>query len=228
MDARKKLRTRRYIIVFFLTTAVFVLGLIIGSYNTEKKLSNLVTLQEDLKTHTLDAEMQYSLLAQDPCSYVNVTSLTDELYDISLRLDYMENVLGTDNEDVIRLKQYYSLLELRHWGFLKKVNKECGRNDTLVLYFYSNQGDCSQCEQQGFILSYLRKIYPNLYVYSFDINLKSNALDVIKRRYKVHPAPFIILNEIPHTGFIDKDELQALINHTVTSSTQPTSKKKQP
>ncbi|MEK6963379.1 MAG: hypothetical protein AABX70_03050 [Nanoarchaeota archaeon] len=214
MDLRKKLRTRRYITVFFLTTAIFVLGLVIGGYNTEKKLNSITALQEELKTHTLDVEMQYNLLAQDPCGFVNVTALTDELYDISLKLDYMENVLGSDSSDVIQLKQYYFLLELRHWLFLKKVNKECGRNDTLVLYFYSNQGDCSQCEQQGFILSYLRKIYPNLYVYSFDINLKSNALDIIKRKYKVVKAPFIILNEVPYIGFKAKDELQTLLNTT--------------
>lgn len=214
MDLRKKLRTRRYITVFFLTTAIFVLGLVIGGYNTEKKLTDLTNLQEELKTHTLDVEMQYNLLAQDPCGFVNVTALTDELYDISLKLDYMENVMGTDNTEVIRLKQYYSLLELQHWGFLKKVNKECRRNDNLILYFYSNKGDCPKCEQQGFILSYLRKIYLNLYVYSFDINLKSNSLDTIKKRYKINETPFIILNEVPKNGFIDKDELQLFLNQT--------------
>ena len=223
MDARKRLRTRRYVVVFFLTTAIFVLGLVIGSYNTERKLSSLSELQEDLKTHTLDVEMQYNLLAQDPCSFVNVTALTDELYDISLKLDYMENVLGNDNPDVIRLKQYYSLLELRHWGFLKKVNKECGRNDTLILYFYSNQGDCPNCEQQGFILSYLRKLYPNLYVYSFDLNLKSNSLDILKKRYKVNEAPFIVINEAPRSGFLDKDALQEILN--TTSHPSPTNKR---
>ena len=211
MDARKHFRTRRYVTVFILTTAIFVLGLVIGSYNTGKKLANLSSLQEDLKTRTLDVEMQYQLLAEDPCGFINVTPLTDELYDISLRLDYMENVLGADDANVLRLKEYYSILELRHWLFLKKVNKECGRNDTLILYFYSNLGDCSKCEQQGFILSYLRKVYPSLYVYSFDINLESNALQTIKEKYGVKEAPFIIINDAPKLGFMDKDILEQFL-----------------
>lgn len=215
MDPRKQLRTRRYLTVFLLTTAIFVLGLVIGSYNTGKKLTNLTNLQEDLKTHTLDVEMQYQLLAEDPCAYINMTPLTDELYDISLKLDYMENVLGAEDANVKRLKEYYSLLELRHWLFLKKVNKQCGRNDTLILYFYSNKGDCPECEQQGFVLSYLRKVHPDLYVYSFDINLKTNAVDTIKKKYRVKKAPFIVINSIPKEGFLAKDELEQYFHHEV-------------
>lgn len=191
----KKIHKTKYLAVFATTTLIFLIGLVIGNKISDTKLSKVDTLEQDLRTDTMAVELQYLLLAEDPCSSVNSTTLSEELYEIGAKLDFMEQRLGKKNQDVIRLKDYYSLLELRHWLFIKKQQKECNTDNTLVLYFYSNLGDCNRCEEQGFVLNYLRKKYPSVNVYSFDINIDNMAMDTVKTMFGVNKAPTVVINE---------------------------------
>jgi len=201
----------RYVVVFVITTVIFVLGLLLGNYFSNTKLSKIDEMQQDLKTHTLAIELQYMIFEDDPCDEINFTPLTDELYELGQRLDFMENSLGNDNKNVLELKAYYSLLEIRQWLFLKADNKKCNMTRPLVLFFYSNEGDCPKCEEQGFILSYLRKKYPEIRVYSFDINIENEALGAMKKKYAVDQVPTIIIDEEKFIGFFSTTELESML-----------------
>ena len=63
-----------------------------------------------------------------------------------------------------------------------------------ILYFYSNKEDCNDCEQQGYVLSYIKKKYPSVRVYSFDINIENQAIDIIKENYDINIAPSVVIN----------------------------------
>ncbi|MBR9676823.1 hypothetical protein GOV04_01665 [Candidatus Woesearchaeota archaeon] len=221
---RREVNKTKYLAVFALTTLIFLSGLIVGNYISEKKLSKLDQMQQDIRTQTTALEVEYALLSENPCSSTNHTALNQELYTLSTRLNYMENSLGPNNEDVLQLKEYYSLLELRHWLLFKKVNAECKQNKKLILYFYSNAGDCERCEEQGYLLSYFHKKYPELLIYSFDINLNNIALRTLKSQLEVTSAPTVIVNENKIEGFADKLTLEKqfhlLPNTNVTSSEQ--------
>lgn len=211
MVHRDKPQINRYLTVFSITTLVFLLGLILGNYVSSLKLDKVESMENDLRTDTMAVEMQYLLLAEDPCRAVNTTPLTNDLQDIASRLDYMENRLGDDNPEVLRLKEYYSLLELRHWLFIRKTNEECFQNQSLVLYFYSNDEDCPSCEEQGFVLTYIRKNYPWVNVYSFDVNIDNPALDTVKDLYGVQSAPTVVIDGKTYDHFIAKDEIESII-----------------
>jgi len=208
---RSKVSKTKYLAVFATTTLIFLIGLFLGSQITNTKLNQVELLEQDMKVDTMAIELQYLLLAEDPCSYLNSTPLTEELYDIGNKLDYMENQLGNKNPTVLRIKEYYSLLEIRHWLYMKKVNKECKQNNSLILYFYSNLGDCSSCKEQGFVLNYLRRKFPSINVYSFDINIDNIALDTIKDIYGIKETPSLIINEKVYFGFRDSKEMETLI-----------------
>lgn len=210
MDS-KKINKTKYLAVFAITTLIFLIGLVIGSKISDTKLGKIDNLEHDIRTDTMAIELQYLLLAEDPCSSVNSTTLTEELYEIGSKLDFMEQRLGKKNKDVIRLKNYYSLLELRHWLFMKTQQKECNTDNTLVLYFYSNLEDCDKCEEQGFVLNYLRKKYPSVNVYSFDININNMALDTVKNMFNVKKAPTVIINENVLDSFSSLDYLERFI-----------------
>ncbi len=213
--SRQKINGTKYLTVFAITTLIFLLGLILGNFVSGIKMNQLEDLENDLRTDTMAIEMQYLLLAEDPCKALNTTPLTNELHDIASRLDYMENRLGDKDPEVLRLKEYYSLLELRHWTFFKRTNKECGFGTGLILYFYSDKKNCPVCEEQGFILTYIRKKFPHVNVYSFDINLENVAMRTVKELHGVQneKAPVIIINGKPFIGFTSKDVIeQALVS----------------
>lgn len=217
---RNDISKTKFLAVFAITALIFIIGILIGTYITGLKLAELTSLQEDLKTHALSVEMQYDILAEDPCNAINSSPLTDELNKIGERLVFMENELGWDDENVIQLKEYFSLLELRHWLLLKK-NKEICRNSLVpALYFYSNQGDCPKCESQGYILTNLKDKYPNIRIYHFDINIKNPAVDTVKNLFNVKYAPALVFGGETYHGFMEKDRLEEIYSSLDESKNQ--------
>ena len=131
------------------------------------------------------------------------------LADFGNRLSYAEDQLGSDNEQVIRLKQQYSLLEIRDYLITKELAAACRHKPVTVLYFYSNAGDCDDCDRAGYALSYLRDTYPLLRVYSFDYNLELGALKTLIAVTKVeNRLPAFVINGKLFYGFTSLPDLE--------------------
>ncbi|MBI5398554.1 hypothetical protein HZB03_03755 [Candidatus Woesearchaeota archaeon] len=207
MDKRQQINKAQYLAVFAITTLVFVVGILLGNFFADKKLSHIDRLGQELKTDTAAIEIEYDILASDPCKAVNTTPLANDLYTLAEKLDYMENALGEDNQDVRDLKNYYSILELRNWLLLKKTNRECADKKTLILYFYSGKDSCKTCEEQGFILTWVRKNYPDVYVYSFDYNIENAAVKTIKDLYGITATPSLVIGDLTFDRFMSKNEI---------------------
>lgn len=201
---RQKIEASKYLAAFAMTTVIFLIGFIVGGYINENKLNIIDNLQQDLTKNTISSELQFILLTEHPCEFIHAGQLTKELYDIGTKLDFMETKMGKKNEEVIKLKEYYSLLEIRHWLLMKRANKECNTSYDLILYFYSNIGDCDDCEQQGYVLSTIHKKYPEINIYSFDFNIDDPALEAIKDIYGIKNAPSLVINGNTEEGFRDK------------------------
>lgn len=212
MNRRQKPDKGKYLAVFAITTLIFIVGILIGNYYSSQKLKQIDNIGQELKTDTVAMELQYDLIAEDPCSYINNTPLAEELYEMSSKLDYMENRLGEDDRNVLDLKEYYSLLELRHWLFMQKTIKECNQTSALILYFYNNEEDCKDCKEQGFILTWLRRNYANVYIYSFDYSIENAALETVKRLYDVEGTPAVVIDKVTYNKFLSKRELEQIIH----------------
>ena len=209
---RKHFSKTKYLAIFATTTLIFLIGLIIGSWISNSKLSQLDNLEQDIRADTMAIEVQYDLLAENPCEIIDSEPLAEQLYQLSSKIFYMEEQLGPDDSSVVRLKNYFSLLQLRQWLFLKQTNKQCNTNLASVLYFYSNRGDCSKCEEQGYVLTYLRKTHPNIRIYSFDINIDNIAIKTIKDLYiKENKLPILIIDGKTYYGFKNKEELENIL-----------------
>jgi hypothetical protein len=216
MSDRKKIDGHKYLLVFLLTAIIFIAGISIGNYFSSVKINELKDLQESFRTDTLDLEVQFSLIEKDPCNYINSSLTTQKLYDLSSKLEYMENTLGKNDAEVIKLKNYYQLLELRQWLFEKTIIEKCQENKSLILYFYSNvPEECPSCEKQGFILSYLKKDYQDkLEVFSFDYNIQSESIQTIKRKYGITMTPTIIIDGNKYENFQSTEQLKSHLELT--------------
>ena len=206
----KVFQKSNYLAAFALTLLVFGAGILLGNHFSSSKLNQIEGLQQELNAQTLGAELQTLLLTEFPCSSFNST-LTEELFDVGSKLDYMEGRLGKTNKEVLTLKEYYSLLEIRHWLLLKLAKDRCGTEYNLVLYFYSNLGNCDVCEQQGYVLSTLHKKYPHLNIYSFDATIRNPALQTVKTIFGIRSVPTLVINGQVLTGFKNKNEIENLL-----------------
>lgn len=216
---RKKFATEKTIIVLLITIIVFSLGIMLGNYNSNKKVNKVMDISEELQIDTLGVEVEFAILEENICANNDVLFLTKNLFDLSEKLGYMENTLGSDNKRVIEMKNYYFILEAKHWLLAKKRIKTCFTNEqeemnkTIILYFYSNKGDCPQCQQQGAVISYLHKLYAGMKVYSFDTNSESPVVGVLKQLYGIgNETPTLVINDEVYPDYIDADQLINFVN----------------
>lgn len=201
---------RKYIYAFLITAAIFATAIFASNQLGKKKLAEVRDIEDRLALDILSSETQYSLLEETLCKDVGNTYLSKELGGLSDRLSVAESENAKDNPDVVNLKSYYSLLEIKDYLLMKKITAKCGIKPTFILYFYSNEGDCPECQKTGYVLTALHDKYPELRVYSFDYHLDVEAIRTLTSIYKVeNNLPALIINGDPYYGFRSLEELQA-------------------
>ncbi len=211
------------ITVIIIGTVVYAVG-----YLNRARLAEVNAIEDQLSIDTLSLDTQFSLLEAAPCSTASEgTDLTSTLNDLGERLAYTENQLGKNDEQVVRLKKQYTLLEIRDYLVTKELAKACGTKPVTALYFYSNEGDCSECDRAGYALSYLRQNYPAIRVYSFDYNLDLGALKTLISISKVkREFPAFIVQGQTSYGFTSLEDLEKQFPKSALATTTATSTKK--
>lgn len=215
--------TRNALIALGITVAIIGTVAYAVNYLNSARVADLSSIESQLSIDTLSLDTQFSLLETAPCdSAATSTTLSDELADLGDRLSYAENQLGSDNAQVIRLKEQYSLLEVRDYLITKQLAEACGTKPVTVLYFYSNASDCSDCDKAGYALSYLRNTFPNLRVYSFDYDLDLGALKTLITVTKVKKElPAFVIQGKHSYGFTSLTDLEKEFPKGALSTTTP-------
>jgi len=206
---RRRFSAFKFVGVLAGTTLIFLLGIMLGNHFSSVKLSQVESLQSELRMDTLAIETQSLILSKNPCEVSDVGVMSDELYTMGEKLTFMESQFGTADQSVKRLKNYYSILELRQWVLLTEANKECNLGNNLILYFYSNEVECEICPKQGFVLDYIHKTIPSVKIYSFEYGLNNAAFNTIKDIYNVtaNELPVLVINGKKFSGFQDREML---------------------
>ena len=234
MQQTKKPDWKKYFFVFIITAAIFGTALYFNNYFNDKRIQEIQSIQNAISTDILSSETQFSLLSELSCKDIGSSILSKELNTLADKIEYSEKNIGTDDNDVVQLKKYYSLLEIKDYLLMKRVSEQCGKKFVFVLYFYSNSDKCPDCEKAAYVLTYLREKYPQLRVYSFDYNLDLSAIKTIIALFKIkNDLPAVVLDEKVLNGFQDKDSLEKSLKEvypkvTATipvASTTPSSKK---
>ncbi len=216
---------QKYILSFAITAAIFVTAFYVATKLDQARVADIRSTESAISIDILSTETQFELLGSLDCSAIAENPvLSNELNSLAGRLSVAEDNLGSQNTDVISLKQQYSLLEIKDYLLMQQISQKCKHfKPVYILYFYSNAGDCTDCRMMGEVLTYLRQTYPGLRVYSFDYHLDLSALSTLETLRKVdaaHGLPALVINNrTPVYGFKNLDEMRALIPELKTMST---------
>lgn len=206
---KRKIEWGRYIISLLITAAIFGSVVYISDTVNKKRVDELHSIQDKMAVDLLSSETQFSLLNQSSdCSQDGNSILAPEIGEMGDRLSYMESQLGTTNSDVVGLKKYYSLLQIKDYLLAKELAQKCHFKPVIIIYFYSND-NCDDCTKQGYVLTALRAQYPLLRVYSFDANLDLSAIKTLQTITDV-PAtlPSLVINGKVYSGFQSIDAIE--------------------
>jgi thiol-disulfide isomerase/thioredoxin len=211
--------TKKYLFTFFVTVAIFTTAFFASNYFSSKRVESVKSIQDNIAIDILSSETQFDLLKEVPCQNVGDSMLSLELNTLGDKLSHTENERGEEDEDVVYLKKYYSLLQIKDYLLSKKLADKCGavKKPVFVIYFYSNQGDCPDCKKEGYVLTHLKEKYPELRVYSFDYHLDLSVIDSLKAIYKIsgEALPALVVEDKVYTGYKTVEELEQLLPDTL-------------
>jgi hypothetical protein len=208
----KNIDYRKYIFSFVITALIFGTAIYLSNYFGQKKLDEIRNIQDKISIDILSSETQFSLLEQSSCKDIDSTSLSKELGNLEAKLTYTENQRGTEDPEVQTLKQYYSLLEIKDYLLMNKISEKCNKTPLSIIYFYSNNDRCKDCEKEGFVLTKLRETYPELRVYSFDYDMDISAVQTLISINKVkNELPAIVINDRVYYGFQSIEDIEKAV-----------------
>lgn len=202
-----------YAVAFFITALIFATALYVSNYFNDRRVADVQATQDNISIDILSLETQFDLLAEHSCTDISENSvLSTEIQPLAQRLSYLESQTNVNQEELTRLKRYYSLLQIKDLLLMQRVAAKCGLQPVFILYFYSNAGDCADCEAQGYALTGLAEKYPQLRIYSFDYNLGISALQTLIDINDVeHALPALVIDDKAYYGLKTIPEIEKLI-----------------
>jgi len=210
-----------YIVAFLITALIFATALYASNYFNNRRIADVQATQDNISIDILSLETQFELLAEHSCRDISENSvLSNEIRPLAQRLSYLETQPGVDQNELERLKRYYTLLQIKDLLLMQQVSKKCDLTPVFILYFYSNKGDCKDCEQQGYILTGLSEKYPKLRIYSFDYNLGLAALQTLIDINEVRNAPpALVINDQTYYGLKNMEDIARVLPELLTLET---------
>jgi hypothetical protein len=207
---KKNIEWFKYVATFLITGGLFFTVFFVTKVVNEKRFSEIKSIQDKISIDLLSSETQFALLNSTNCS-VNANSLlAPEIEKLGDRLSIMESQLGTNDADVIGLKKYYSLLQIKDYMLTKAFSDRCKIQPVTVLYFYTN--DCSKCTKQGYVLTALREKYPKIRIYAFDSNLDLSAIKTLEAINVISDErPNIVIDNVTYAGFKSVEDIEKIL-----------------
>lgn len=206
-------RWQNYAVALLITALIFATALFASDFFNAQRVADIQATQDNISIDILSLETQFDLLAEHSCRDISENSvLSTEIQPLAQRLSYLEDQSNVNEEELTRLKRYYTLLQIKDLMLMQEVAAKCGLDSEFILYFYSNAGDCEDCIEQGYALTGLSQKYPTLRVYSFDYNLGLSALRTLVDINEVeHVLPALVIKGVPRYGLHTIEEIERII-----------------
>jgi hypothetical protein len=207
---------KRYIYTFIITLAIFLFSIWLSNMFSNEKVQSLRDLENNINVDILSVETRFSLLQQTSCEHVinaddkdSNIGFNEDLNNVSLKIKSIENQLGHENGDVVALKKYYVLLQIKDYLLTKEFHDRCHKNTVSILYFYDN--DCADCAKQSIILDKIISDYPEIRVYYLDRKTDNPALDTLSSIFNIKNSPSMVINEETYAGYQTIDDIESHI-----------------
>ncbi len=205
---------KKYLLVLFLTVGIFVVVFGFVNFVNNKKVSSIDDLQRKITADLIATETLFELLKTAPCSALGKSVLSSELEEFGRKLDFAQDNQGADDADVIQLKKYYSLLQVKDYLLMQELSQKCDAKIHSLLYFYSS--GCDDCQKQGYVLTDFKKRYPETRIYSFDAKLDFSVINTFSSLYNFDGVyPSLVVEDKVYKGFVDSEKLESLFPEVV-------------
>ncbi len=210
MVRMRKITKRLYLVAGIITLVIFLLGIILGIFIEGERVVYIEDKNREQKINFDSLQLQYLYLStlgeKEDCLAFSaiLKNYIEDTEKVRFRLEGYLKKSSVHTEEFELLKRSYVISQLNYWILSRKTKDLCDTDFVTVLYFYSN--DCRDCENQGYILEYLKKVFSDkLLIFSLDAGFgEEPIISVLTNRYNITETPTIILNDKKFVGFTEK------------------------
>jgi len=211
----RSLSKDKYIIAGVITMGVFLLGLFLGLAIEGKRVNYIESVSRKQNLDFSSLQLQYAFIDQlsqeKNCLGVQKTfeQNINNLESTRIRLENFDRDSQLNKNEFDVLKNEYLLAQIRYWLLAERTRKLCDTDIVNILYFFSDEKECPDCEKQAFVLTYLKKKFKDkLLIFSFDSKFESEPMiPLLKKTYNITSYPTIVIEGKPKAKFQDKDAI---------------------
>lgn len=214
-NEKRSISKDKYIIAAIATTIIFVLGVLLGLVMENERTRYIENKYSDQELDFRSSQLQYEYLTllekkeNCPAIYETLYTNLDDLEKTRVRLETYTNDATLSKTEFELLEREYFLAEVRYWLLATKAKELCAHDVVPILSFYSNEEECPKCDEQSFVLNYMKKaLGEKLLIFSFNVKTVGEPIiDILKTAYNVTEYPSIVVNEELYTGLHDVEIL---------------------
>jgi hypothetical protein len=218
----RDMKKRRYVLAFIIAAALFFLGFFFGFLMDLKRVDYFDQISSEQQLNLRSLQLQYELLQgdgiQDRCGAFRFLfdKFITELENNRARLDAYSKQSEVKTEDFDTLKRQYVLSQINFWHIAMNFKQACPNSSDFVtvLYFFSNNDICPDCEMQATVLNYYKSLLKeNLLIFSFDDQFSQTEplISMIEGIYDIKSYPALVVNDKTHSGLMAKENLSQIL-----------------
>ncbi|HLC20161.1 MAG TPA: hypothetical protein VJK72_04535 [Candidatus Nanoarchaeia archaeon] len=206
---------KKYIIAFFISIAVFVLGLLLGLFIESERLDYIVfqDQEQQLDLQSLHLHYQFSSDFAEQKNCVDLLRTFDtNLRNLERTRERIENYRRDATVNVREfdlLRREYVLSQVNYWLLYSRAKDLCELPAATVLYFFSDEENCADCEEQAIVLTWLKHtLGSNILTFVFDGEFDQEPIiPLLKGVYGIDEYPSIVVDGKVFTGFTSRKKI---------------------
>ncbi|MBI2675498.1 MAG: conjugal transfer protein TraF [Candidatus Aenigmarchaeota archaeon] len=214
----KKINVKIIIAAFVISTILFSAGLFVGYSVNKERLGDIERRLVDIKSGIENFQLQFLFLdalgdkAACPLLSNTLKRINNESYEIGTKLTFFSSSSEVaDYTQYNDLKKEYSRILIGYWLLANKLNNACNLGANTIIYFYRK--DCRLCDNQAFILTYLKNKYQEkVLIFALDADLDEPSIETLKKFYEVVEYPTLIANSKVYGGFQETRKIEEIMN----------------
>ena len=207
----------KYAIAAILMVNLFFITLSVIDYMDMQRLLRFTNDLASFSAETADLESAVALLRAEPPSE-EYCAIIDLAYQqkITKTNDLMERMLAYERANMFTeffaLKRQFLLSNVQLWQVSQMEKQYCNATHSDVLYIYSSDPSCNECQVQGKILDSVRASCPNVRTFVMDIKESMATLDMIRMKYNITSAPTLVVDGKTYGKVLPADEIKRLVS----------------
>lgn len=215
----RKISRDKYIIAALITAGIFLLGFFLGLVIEGERIRYTESISKIQNLDFASLQIQYAYideLSQEENCYAVEKTFEENINNLETtreRIEDFDENAKINKEEFDLLKREYLLAQLRYWLLAMRTKNLCDQDIISLLYFFSDDKICPDCNSQSFVLTYLKKRFKErLLIFSFDESFEEEPMiSLLKHVYNITSYPALVIEGKLHEGLKDKKQLLNII-----------------